>query len=353
MRLARNSDAVSRWVYARLRRMGPFRRTKAILTIGSIARFGERIEAATECAAELSTRRLGELRSTAGEIPRRHSIPTLPSTSRLSLKVLPFLVAVPCQIPKASLRSPLTFEYPRASNRDFASPSVKPFGGLIDRDTGGPDGSAGDSRFCPRAEPATKKLNIQIAIKDGARISVPFHERKEQRRLLFHWSPMTPIVQIVAMASFELAARRAPEAFARTPPEAVTPKGYSRRQTRGCLLRWPTAARLWPPRATTPVQSWAGSAIGRSPAPPSTRGWGSRTSGGNEHRGSDAEHRLAIYSKLHIIGPRESVSTRDMIRIVPLLLSGILAGCASASSPPLTSVDVVALCKELTQASVA
>jgi hypothetical protein len=38
-----------------------------------------------------------------------------------------------------------------------------------------------------------------------------------------------------------------------------------------------------------------------------------------------------------------------MIRIVPLLLSGILAGCASASSPPLASVD--ALCKELTQAS--
>jgi hypothetical protein len=40
-----------------------------------------------------------------------------------------------------------------------------------------------------------------------------------------------------------------------------------------------------------------------------------------------------------------------MIRIVPFLLLGILAGCASASSPPLASVDVVALCKELTQAS--
>jgi hypothetical protein len=40
-----------------------------------------------------------------------------------------------------------------------------------------------------------------------------------------------------------------------------------------------------------------------------------------------------------------------MIRIIPLLLSGILAGCASTSSPPLASVDVVALCKELTQAS--
>jgi hypothetical protein len=40
-----------------------------------------------------------------------------------------------------------------------------------------------------------------------------------------------------------------------------------------------------------------------------------------------------------------------MIRIVPLLLLGVLAGCASGSSPPLASVDVVALCKELTQAS--
>jgi hypothetical protein len=40
-----------------------------------------------------------------------------------------------------------------------------------------------------------------------------------------------------------------------------------------------------------------------------------------------------------------------MIRIVPFLLAGVLAGCASGSSPPLASVDVVALCKELTQAS--
>jgi hypothetical protein len=40
-----------------------------------------------------------------------------------------------------------------------------------------------------------------------------------------------------------------------------------------------------------------------------------------------------------------------MIRIVPLLLLGLLAGCASGSSPPLASVDVVALCKEMTQAS--
>jgi hypothetical protein len=40
-----------------------------------------------------------------------------------------------------------------------------------------------------------------------------------------------------------------------------------------------------------------------------------------------------------------------MIRIVLFLLSGILAGCASGSSPPLASVDVVALCKEMTQAS--
>jgi hypothetical protein len=40
-----------------------------------------------------------------------------------------------------------------------------------------------------------------------------------------------------------------------------------------------------------------------------------------------------------------------MTRIVPFLLLGVLAGCASAPSPPLASVDVFALCKELTQAS--
>jgi hypothetical protein len=40
-----------------------------------------------------------------------------------------------------------------------------------------------------------------------------------------------------------------------------------------------------------------------------------------------------------------------MIRIVPFLLSCILAGCASTSSPPLSSVEATALCKELTQAS--
>ena len=40
-----------------------------------------------------------------------------------------------------------------------------------------------------------------------------------------------------------------------------------------------------------------------------------------------------------------------MWRIVPFLLVVVLAGCASGLSPPLASVDVVALCKELTQAS--
>ena len=39
------------------------------------------------------------------------------------------------------------------------------------------------------------------------------------------------------------------------------------------------------------------------------------------------------------------------MRMVPFLLSAILAGCASGSSPPLSLVDVTALCKELTQAS--
>jgi hypothetical protein len=41
---------------------------------------------------------------------------------------------------------------------------------------------------------------------------------------------------------------------------------------------------------------------------------------------------------------------RPMIRVVPLLLSGLLAGCATASSPS-ASVDVRALCEELTKAS--
>jgi hypothetical protein len=39
-----------------------------------------------------------------------------------------------------------------------------------------------------------------------------------------------------------------------------------------------------------------------------------------------------------------------MIRIIPFLLSGVLAGCTTAK-PPLASVDVRALCQELTQAS--
>jgi hypothetical protein len=39
-----------------------------------------------------------------------------------------------------------------------------------------------------------------------------------------------------------------------------------------------------------------------------------------------------------------------MIRVVPLLLLSVLAGCATAK-PPMVSVDVRALCQELTQAS--
>jgi hypothetical protein len=41
---------------------------------------------------------------------------------------------------------------------------------------------------------------------------------------------------------------------------------------------------------------------------------------------------------------------RRMIRIGPLLLSVVLAGCATAN-PPMASVDVRALCEELTKAS--
>jgi hypothetical protein len=40
-----------------------------------------------------------------------------------------------------------------------------------------------------------------------------------------------------------------------------------------------------------------------------------------------------------------------MIRIAIFVLLGVLAGCASTKSPPLASVDVRALCQELTQAS--
>jgi hypothetical protein len=39
-----------------------------------------------------------------------------------------------------------------------------------------------------------------------------------------------------------------------------------------------------------------------------------------------------------------------MIRIIPFLLLGILASCAPAR-PPLATVDVRALCQEMTQAS--
>ena len=39
-----------------------------------------------------------------------------------------------------------------------------------------------------------------------------------------------------------------------------------------------------------------------------------------------------------------------MFRFVSFVLC-VLAGCASVNSPPLASVDVVAVCKELTQAS--
>jgi hypothetical protein len=99
-------------------------------------------------------------------INKPHSIPTLPSTSRLSLKVLPFLVAVPCQIPKVSLCSPWTLEYPRPSNRDFASRSVRLAAGLINRDNGGADESVGDDRVvCAEAELAINKPNIQIALR--------------------------------------------------------------------------------------------------------------------------------------------------------------------------------------------
>jgi hypothetical protein len=40
-----------------------------------------------------------------------------------------------------------------------------------------------------------------------------------------------------------------------------------------------------------------------------------------------------------------------MFRIVLLMLSGALAGCATGSSPPMSSLDVRATCQELTQAS--
>jgi hypothetical protein len=60
---------------------------------------------------------------------------------------------------------------------------------------------------------------------------------------------------------------------------------------------------------------------------------------------------LAAHSlKLHTIEPRGSATTGRMIRVALLLLSGLLAGCATASSPT-ASVDVRALCEELTRAS--
>jgi hypothetical protein len=40
-----------------------------------------------------------------------------------------------------------------------------------------------------------------------------------------------------------------------------------------------------------------------------------------------------------------------MIRIVLLMLSGALAGCATSPTSPTSSLDVRAVCHELTQAS--
>jgi hypothetical protein len=147
---------------------------QTISTIGSITQSVARID----CAREAKSK---DRRFITPGYP--HSTPTLPSTSRPSLKVLPFLVAVPRQIPKASLCSPCTFEYPRASNRNFASPSVKPVAGPIDRDNG-TDGSVGDDRVaCARAELATK-LNMQVATRGGTRIASLLLERVKRRSLL-------------------------------------------------------------------------------------------------------------------------------------------------------------------------
>jgi hypothetical protein len=56
--------------------------------------------------------------------------------------------------------------------------------------------------------------------------------------------------------------------------------------------------------------------------------------------------------KLRTIEPRPSATTLEMeaaIRIVLLMLSGAVASCATAPSPP--TLDVRAICQELTQAS--
>src|SRR5271165_6347188 len=98
------------------------------------------------------------------------------------------------------------FEYPRASNRDFASPSVRAAVGLIDRD----NGTVGDDRsVCARAKLAGNKPNIQIATKGGTRISVSPNERVNEGLLFFHRSSKAPIAQIVATVALGLIAAHA------------------------------------------------------------------------------------------------------------------------------------------------
>jgi hypothetical protein len=102
------------------------------------------------------------------------------------------------------------------------------------------------------------------------------------------------------------------------------------------------------PHCTRAIHAWLGT--GRSRAPPSTRRWrrtGSRTSGGSERgrRCGPGDLPQAAHNRATTFG-----YDRHMIRVIPLLLSGLLAGCATASSP-VASVDVGALCQELTKAS--
>jgi hypothetical protein len=71
------------------------------------------------------------------------------------------------------------------------------------------------------------------------------------------------------------------------------------------------------------------------------------------------DRRLGLFAsnlRLRTIRPRPSATIRPMNWIGPLLLSGVVASCATSSSttspsPPSASLDVRALCQELTKAS--
>jgi hypothetical protein len=93
---------------------------------------------------------------------------------------------------------------------------------------------------------------------------------------------------------------------------------WSSRRTRACSGT--PAATPSPTRGTTPGRYWAGSAIGRSPAPPSTRRWrraGSRTSGGIETGRRPVLFSLSLASPLRKTLARSQGNRHNALATLP------------------------------------